>query len=367
MQEGELGWFGQSGERLLFCFHSELDLLPPPSGKDSLVEDKPADSSDQGPNADPIKALETLFEDPQGRYDFGTLLHKSGMRPGELNQTIWQAVWQGRISNDGFIALRRGLAQRFRLTEISGLGQSSRTRPRTRKRHISFGRWKAARPYAGNWYRVSYSEPTDDLLEAAEQKKEQVRLLLDRYAILFREILLREMPALRWADIFRTLRLMEFSGEVLAGAFFNGIPGLQFVSPAGLHLLKQQMPSDAVFWMNAADPASLCGAGLSAFKNMVPRRLGSNHLVYHDDRLVLVSERRGRKLTFHVPPDAAHVQRYMAVLHHLMNRRFDPLRYVEVQIINDRAAADSPYRIVLEQAFDAIADEDNLLLYPLKR
>ena len=54
----------------------------------------------------------------------------------------------------------------------------------------------------------------DDLLEIEERKKDRARMLLDRYGIVFRELLQREAPGFRWADVFRPLRLMELSGEV---------------------------------------------------------------------------------------------------------------------------------------------------------
>ena len=37
--------------------------------------------------------------------------------------------------------------------------------------------------------------------------------LLDRYGILFRELTAHEVPAFQWANVFRTLRLMELSRE----------------------------------------------------------------------------------------------------------------------------------------------------------
>ena len=69
-----------------------------------------------------------------------------------------------------------------------------------------------------------------DLIESEERKKDRVRVLLDRYGVLFKQVLQREAPPFRWAALFRTLRIMELSGEVLGGCFFDGLSGLQFVS-----------------------------------------------------------------------------------------------------------------------------------------
>ena len=62
--------------------------------------------------------------------------------------------------------------------------------------------------------------------------RDRIRQVLQRYGVVFRELLEAELPRLRWSRLFRSLRLMEFSGEVVAGRFFDGIPGLQFASPA---------------------------------------------------------------------------------------------------------------------------------------
>jgi ATP-dependent Lhr-like helicase len=62
-------------------------------------------------------------------------------------------------------------------------------------------------------------------MESEELVKDRVRLLLDRYGILFRQRLEREPSLFQWPAIFRALRLMELSGEVTAGYFFKEIPG----------------------------------------------------------------------------------------------------------------------------------------------
>ena len=79
--------------------------------------------------------------------------------------------------------------------------------------------------------------PSDDLLAAEKRKKVRVRLLLDRYGLLFRELLQREAAPFRWAVLFRSLRLMELSGEVQAGRFFHGMPGPQFIAHRAFRLL----------------------------------------------------------------------------------------------------------------------------------
>ena len=165
-----------------------------------------------------------------------------------------------------------------------------------------------------------------------------------RYGVVFREILESELPPLRWPRLFRSLRLMEFSGEVVAGRFFNGIPGLQFASLAALEALGTALPENAVFWMNAADPASLCGAALEGLRGVLPSRLVTTQVVFHGSKVVLVSRRTGVELEFRVPPDAPRIPDYLSFVRELTERDVRPLSAVRVERINGQPVAGSPYR-----------------------
>ncbi len=297
-----------------------------------------------------------------GRYDFSTLLRASKWKPEELADRLWEAVWQGRVTNDTFLCLRRGIENRFKVPHIAaGNGRSSRRRHRSSGR-ARFSRWRDSLYAAGNWFRLPSLVLSDDLLEIEERKKDRVRLLLDRYGILFRELLVRESIPLRWSSLFRSLRLMELSGEVLAGCFFQGIPGPQFISHEAFRLLQRKLPEDAVYWFNATDPASLCGVQLEAIRGTLPKRLDTTHLVYRGKRIVLLSKGRGKSLTFHVPPDDPHLQSYLGPLRHLLTRQVQPLRRITIETINGDEAARSPYLDALRTGFDVMIDYKNVIL-----
>jgi len=189
-----------------------------------------------------------------------------------------------------------------------------------------------------------------------------VRLLLDRYGIVFRELLQRELPPLRWSGLFRALRLMELSGEILSGHFFEGIDGLQFVSPSAWREL-QQPPGDAVWWVNAADPASLCGllppeAGLA-----LPPRLPGTHLVYRGAELVVVSKRNGKELEVNAPPDDPRLAEYFGVFRDLQARQFEPMNVITIEGINGRPAQKSEYLEPLRGMFELTADYKSVKLW----
>ena len=157
---------------------------------------------------------------------------------------------------------------------------------------------------------------------------------------------------------------MELSGEIVSGYFFKEIPGPQFMSHSGFQLLKHFSPAGEVFWINAQDPASMCGLPLQALKQTLPNRLPGNHLVYNGSCLVLTSLRHGNELIFNVDSDDADVPAYLGVLRHLLSRQFRPLKKITVQTINGQVAARSPYVDALRIAFDVLLDYKQIILYP---
>lgn len=351
MQEEDLAWLGVGKEEVAFCFQNELDLIVDPG---------------DGDNAEPEPSrekIEKLFPDPSARYDLSALLQMSQTGATDLMNKLWQAVWSGQVANDTFAALRKGIQNRFKV-EVQLPGQ---TRARMRRHRPgsrgAFSRWKGSLPFSGNWRLLRTRDFEDDLLSREERKKEQVRLLLDRYGILFRELLARELPAFRWSRIFRSLRLMELSGEVLSGYFFTDVPGPQFMSHQAFHRLQRKLPEDKIFWINATDPISLCGVALPAFKGEFPKRTPTTHLVYRGSEIVVISQRHGKSLTIRLPEDDPDLFECFGFLRHLLTREFQPLPRVTVESINDEPAAKSPYAATLRRMFDVVTDYRTLTLY----
>lgn len=334
LQQNDLMWTGTGEGQIAFTFREDLDLM------DASCPEEAARTT----------AREWL-PDTAGRYDFSALLERSGQPAAVLARTLWDAVWAGTVSNDSMGALRKGIENGF---EVPAVADHEGGRRRNARR--GFNAWRQAVPFAGNWFRIAWPLPAADLMQAEELNKDRVRVLMDRYGILFRELLQRELPAFRWQPLFRSIRLMELSGELLSGYFFRDIPGPQFISPEAFRLLQRQLPEDAVYWINAADPASLCGLGIDGTRADLPRRISGNHLVYHGARLVLVSERNGKSLHIKVPADDDALPRYLDVLRHMLYRRFQPARSIAIEQINDVPANGSEYLDALATAFDVERD-----------
>ena len=416
MQQSDLRWVGMSGRRVAFSFEPDLDLLQeegagegiavqageavslseeslltspaakvfrtpeegrgfrkpllrlvPSSVKDTANDSKPAAGEQPALKMQSeFEGIETdadfarLFPNPAIRYNFSTLVGLSNTRPAGLADMLWKEVWLGKLTNDTFASLRHGIENNFRVSDAAA-PMAGGSRRRRYSRRTGFSMWKGSLPMAGNWMRIRWPEREDDLLERAERGKERVRLLLDRYGILFRELLQNELPAFSWGNIFRSLRLMELSGEVLTGYFFQGVPGPQFISHDAFRMLQRKFPEDSVYWICATDPASVCGIRLDALKGKLPRRVPGTHLVYHGSRLVMESRRSAKTLIFHVPETDPHLQSYLGLLHHLLTRRFQPMRRIVIETSTTISLTDLQRH--LSKQFDVVYDGSKLYVY----
>ena len=317
-QQSDLIWFGTGDERLSFCFGSDRVLFLEPN-------------TDVGDDMDPI------FPDRSGKYGYWDMYRYAGMDHRKLSAHIWGLVWNGVLSNDRFEPVRRGITAGYTASlEMPSPGS---------RRGLShrFNRWQASHPLSGNWYVLKPHSVIPDLMDEEDLSRDRVRQLLARYGVLFRELLQHELPRLRWGRVFRSLRVMELSGEVLAGYFFEDIPGLQFASQTAFQELGQPLPADAVYWMNATDPASLCGVRIEGINLPLPRRVSSSYLVFRGERLVLALGRSGRDVTVHVPPEDEGIPVYLRVFHAIMSRPVNPVAQIRVDSINAKPALESAY------------------------
>jgi ATP-dependent Lhr-like helicase len=351
IKERGIVWTGDGNRRIVFLFESDTELL---FGSFGETADRPGVGNDEY-----RKEFESLFPVPEARFTFDGLASTTGQGHRKLAEYLWTGVWAGRISNDTVITLRRGIHHRFSAPGQKKAGFSS---PRPGARGLILARRRDSL-YPGSWFLLPSPAGEKDLMEVEEQRKDLVRILLDRYGILFRELLQREPPPFRWGTIFRALRLMEMSGEVLAGYFFQDIPGPQYVSPKALRLLRHGLPGEAVYWMNAADPASVCGIALESLRETYPKRLDGTHLSFRGSAPMLISQRLGRELTIHIPPEDPELACHFAPLSHLLHRDFRPLRRIIVERINGLPAVESPYLGPLKRHFHAVVDISRVSLY----
>ncbi len=322
----ELIWFGCGQRRISLAFREDLELFRSPA------------RDEEGRDG---RELDHLIPDRRGRYSFFDITELSHLDSVHATELLWKEAWKGHVTSDSFRTVRKGA-----MTGFTAQALSSGALPVSRR--SGFNRWKVTRPMEGHWLRIDAPPAERDILEEEELVKDRIRQLFKRYGIIFRELLANELPPLQWRAVFRSLRLMELSGEVLSGYFFEGVSGPQFISPEAFRVLQEPLPQENLFWINATDSASLCGLGLESLRGLPPR-VASTHVVYHGGRLVMISKRLGKSLDILVTPEDAHLAGYFVLFKDMLSREFKPLQKISVEIVNGVPVLQSPHAEALRQ------------------
>lgn len=114
------------------------------------------------------------------------------------------------------------------------------------------------RPAAGRWslLKAKKSASPTPSIEAI------CTMLLKRYGVCFRELLVKEKIAPSWRDLLTAFRRMEAKGEIRGGRFVSGFAGEQFALPYAVESLRafkgKQVQEDS-FDFSAVDPLNLVG------------------------------------------------------------------------------------------------------------
>ncbi len=312
-----------------------------------LFEDRELCSYNPG-----VSKEEIGFEDYNARYSYSDLLNKSNVDSSSFSSVFWKAVWTGFLNSDTYESIRKGIALQFgKENEVPSTKQLiPEIDSFHRKRPISFNKWKTTRLLPGNWKIISVPESEDDPVYQNDLCKDRIRILLSRYGIIFRELLTNELPGFQWPQIFKTLRIMELSGEVLTGHFFDTIPGLQFISHEAFKSLQNTLDENIIYWINAADPASLCGVNIQKLKTHLPERLSTTHLFYHGKHLVIISRKKGKELECKFTPDSKSAIEYCSKVKELAERKVYNINQLKIELINNESIYNSPYTPIFTAA-----------------
>jgi ATP-dependent Lhr-like helicase len=211
----------------------------------------------------PIARAVLEFLRSRGASFFADIVRGTGKLKAEVETGLWELVAAGLVTADGFDNLRALIDPKRR----SGQGSGKSNRPRH-----SAGRWSLLDPLAG--------EDTGSGLETV------CRVLLERYGVVFRELLVRESMLPRWRDLLITFRRLEDRGEIRGGRFISGFIGEQFALPIAvesLRAMKNTQPSGEIITISAADPLNL--AGIVVPGERVPA-ISGKHVSFRDGALV---------------------------------------------------------------------------------
>jgi ATP-dependent Lhr-like helicase len=208
-----------SSAPITFFIREECDWLPNAKADQNLF-------SELSTHANLI--YQTLKQ--RGALFLSELYRSSNLRKSEVETALWELVTVGLVTADGFDSLRSLLDERRR----------SRT----------------GRSGAGRWSLLYSNEESERTIEAA------CRMLLNRYGVVFRDLIQRETLLPRWRELLLEFRRMEDRGEVRGGHFVSGFVGEQFALPLAVDSLRANRklePSGETISIAAADPLNLVG------------------------------------------------------------------------------------------------------------
>ena len=194
---------------------------------------------EDGRGLSPIARDVIAFLRLRGASFFTDIVRGTGKLKSEIETGLWELVAAGLVTADGFDNLRALIDPKRR----AGQGSGRSARPR----HSS-GRWALL-------YGVEGVEH-DKSIEAT------CRMLLERYGIVFRELITRETILPRWRELLMCFRRLEDRGEVRGGRFVDGFLGEQFALPVAVEsarAARDRAPDDQVITLSAADPLNLVG------------------------------------------------------------------------------------------------------------
>lgn len=195
-----------------------------------------------GATAEIIEVLRT-----RGACFAGELEQATNRLPEDIKRGLWDGAARGLLTSDGFGAIR------------SRVNKSTRNRPNQARRFRLLKARRSTQVAAGRWSLVPPAPGTDEREELAERVAE---LLLNRWGVVFRDLMQHESIRFPWRDVQWALRRFEDRGLVRGGRFVSGFAGEQFALPHAAEQLAQvrKLPRiEERVTLNATDPLNLVG------------------------------------------------------------------------------------------------------------
>jgi len=205
---------------------------------------------DQIETLSPMAVEVARYLDRHGASFLNDIARDTGLLKIKVEEALWQLVAHGLATGDGIAGLRvlltpdhKRVERRRSFRVISGGRSPERTMP--------VGRWSL-------WRHRTVGNDT-----SAEVKLERrARQLLERYGIVFRDLLARETNMPPWRALLGVYRRLEARGEIRGGRFVNGFVGEQFALPRAVEMLRAGRRREAQHRpviVSAADPLNLVG------------------------------------------------------------------------------------------------------------
>ena len=221
-----------------------------------------------------------------GASFYDQIQSRTGLLRAQLEQGLAELVSLGRVCSDSYTGLRALLTPNSR--------KSSQHRRRGRK--VMFGvedagRWCLLETFQASEETASNSRAPDVLDE--NQLERLISVYLQRWGVLFRGLLEREILAPPWRVLLPVLRRMELRGVLRGGRFISGTGGEQFAFAETVDALRKFSRSRtneagaAYYSLAATDPLNLVNLLLPDRK--LPRQ-SRNRVLYRHGVPVAVLE-----------------------------------------------------------------------------
>jgi len=221
---------------------------------------------------------------------FGSdLLAETRMLPTHLEDALGELVSRGLVRSDTFAGLRK------LIEDSSGSsGHDARRSLGMRRRAAApgTGRWSLWRRGADEASRET-AGPESSPVPVLNEIEQWAWLLLRRWGVVFRDVVIREQGSPRWFDLLQHFRRMEARGEVRGGRFISGVAGEQFALGDAVRRLRELRDKGArneLVVLNAADPLNL--TGILSEANRIPA-IAAHHLVLLDGVPVAARQAEG--------------------------------------------------------------------------
>ena len=184
------------------------------------------------------------------------LQRSSGLSKARIELALWELAAAGLAAADGFDQLRSIMDPRRKSAASAPL--SAATTGSVKRQRSAAGRWCLLRaPTNIEATSAQQARNHDGAIESA------ARVLLQRYGVLFRDLLSRETTMPKWRELLGVLRRMEARGEVRGGRFVSGFAGEQFALPEAVESVRaarlHQSGAGKTIAVAAADPMNLTG------------------------------------------------------------------------------------------------------------
>ena len=176
----------------------------------------------------------------RGALFFPDMVRATGRLKAEIETGLWELVAAGLVTADGFENLRALVTPKNSTGKALGKVRRPRHAP---------GRWS-----------LLHTEGAD-----RERSVESCCwMLLRRYGVVFRDLLVRETNLPRWRELQIGYRRLEDRGEIRGGRFVDGFLGEQFALPVAVESLRahRKLPQNTQgerVVIAAADPLNLVG------------------------------------------------------------------------------------------------------------